>query len=273
MDTDPDCLPPPPAYSEQEFDQKIAQATDLSLIASNSIDPHGWERYDPAAFGAPPASPNVVNLPSSTPSKAGFFDHHHVQTGHGNSTSVLPTIVPLRIEKKSQLGREPYYNSAADRPGNMSPLPFAAQRSQSQEAYNDSPNKLSYLPQGAMPPYSPATVSQHRSSVSSVNGLQGSEDFQSQRPLSDAYWPAPRRPSAQYPLPVTPDKRTVVQESGRVQGQYSSDVPLVPFDPTIAYGNSTPNPPRPSNEPASPAAKVQYDPHALYKCVYSLIQF
>ena len=90
---------PPPAYSEQEFDQKISQATVLSLNdsqASLAVDPEGWQQYDPADFGVTEStstSPSTAERPSS-----GKVDDY-MQYG---KTGDLSSVVPLRIEKKNQ---------------------------------------------------------------------------------------------------------------------------------------------------------------------------
>jgi hypothetical protein len=101
---DPD-YNPPPAYSEQEFDQKISQATTLSLHTSqtslNSIDSDGWPQYDPAAFeGSEGSSTSPTTTDRSPPlpieTSPGKKDDYLRHGGIGSSS-----VVPLRIEKKN----------------------------------------------------------------------------------------------------------------------------------------------------------------------------
>src|SRR4051812_39138005 len=66
-----DYLSPPPAYSEQHFDQKVSRATELSLQtakweAASMVDDDGWQQYDPSAFEGG----------SELPKKGGFTDEH-----------------------------------------------------------------------------------------------------------------------------------------------------------------------------------------------------
>ncbi|KAF8913925.1 hypothetical protein CPB84DRAFT_1757929 [Gymnopilus junonius] len=270
MDMDPD-YPPPPAYSEQEFDQKVAQATELSVIPSTSVDQDGWERYDPAAFELTTASANAVNLPSSPPpSKGKFFNHHGIPANNNNSTSALPTIIPLRIEKKSQLDRDPYYNATVDRSGGRSPLPSVRQHSRSQDRPHEFPSSVSFPQQASIPLYSPASISQSHSSFAPTTSPELRWEDHSQRPLNDPYWTLSQRPSTQYPLPTTPDKRLIgVYPSYPSNVPHPQSVPLVPFDPTIAYERSASGPSQPLNAPASPAPTVHYDPYSLYNSVVS----
>jgi len=113
---DQNSFSPPPAYSEQEFDQKISLATDLST-RSPLVDEDGWELYDLTSFE------NTV----SASTKSAYADDSHLPTipsYKGTSSSSenripfekqptdhwrnkpdlhnLPLTTPLRIEKKSQ---------------------------------------------------------------------------------------------------------------------------------------------------------------------------
>ncbi|EAU84817.2 hypothetical protein CC1G_00336 [Coprinopsis cinerea okayama7 len=104
--------PPPPAYSEQEFDQKVSTALSLSREAHGNVRPAAdddeWEPYDPAAFEAAAAAyeskqkkqaieatPQQLAGPSAAPT---FSSQHHPQAS--SSSQPAPTQ-PLRIHKKN----------------------------------------------------------------------------------------------------------------------------------------------------------------------------
>ena len=114
---DQDSFLPPPAYSEQEFDQKISLATDLST-RSPLVDEDGWELYDPTSFentssastksayadnSHPPTNPSYKGASSSSEHRIPFekqpTDHWRKDKPDPHN---LPLTTPLRIEKKSQ---------------------------------------------------------------------------------------------------------------------------------------------------------------------------
>lgn len=97
---DPDCSPPAYSESELEFDQKkISRATTLSLHVSRTsliVDEDGWPQYDPAAFEAAEGSSTSPSAAERSTSGKTDDDMQHGRTVH------QPSVVPLRIEKKSQ---------------------------------------------------------------------------------------------------------------------------------------------------------------------------
>ncbi|KAF9057593.1 hypothetical protein BJ165DRAFT_1421701 [Panaeolus papilionaceus] len=115
----PDNLPPPPpAYSEQEFEQKTSRATDLSLqsaldAANLQTDEDGWETYDEAAFEAISSKLASMelrqNYGQSSSSSSSQLPVLSTSTSHAKrkstekvslSESGLAAVNPLRIEKK-----------------------------------------------------------------------------------------------------------------------------------------------------------------------------
>ena len=232
---DPDYIPPPPAYSEQEFDQKISQATTLSLHTSQAnIDADGWPQYDPAAFEAISASEgsstSPTTLSSSVPMETSLGRKgDYVQ--HGD----LPSIVPLRIEKKSQK------KSLAKPPAISQPR-----------------NENSCLTIGENP--SPTLLCSGTSSLP-ARSLVSNHDSHYQQHV-DPRNVSPSQ-SPRHSLPVQSRPRFVPQE--RPMSSYpspdnlqSSYVPHLDFNPSIAYGRTQPTTP-------SSVKNVQYDPHAFYK--------
>ncbi|KAF9534301.1 hypothetical protein CPB83DRAFT_844012 [Crepidotus variabilis] len=118
MDPHEDLFSPPPAYSEQEFDRKIAQAAQLSEQTAKwekprlDVDEDGWPLYDPSLFEEkpkpsskgmykpePPAaatSSTTANVEAPTASSS-----RQSQDGRDSSPR-LAKIVPLRIAKKTK---------------------------------------------------------------------------------------------------------------------------------------------------------------------------
>ena len=119
-DMDHDSSAPPPAYSEQEFDQKISLITDLSTrTRSPPVDEDGWEVYDPNSFenissvSTKSASTNNSHLSPTLPyNKTGSssgnqgipFEKQPTNYWRTDKPDLhnLPSTTPLRIEKKSQ---------------------------------------------------------------------------------------------------------------------------------------------------------------------------
>ena len=102
---------PPPAYSEQDFDQKTSRATELSLDrakweAKLDLDEEGFPRYDPVMFeevhtahkGKDQPIPTTFRSPSVTkrPLPKPTFT-----SSSAAGPSTLPQTAPLHISKKS----------------------------------------------------------------------------------------------------------------------------------------------------------------------------
>lgn len=112
---DQDSFPPPPAYSEQEFDQKISEATDLS---TRPVDEDGWEVYDSTSFentssvstisasadNSHPPTLSYNGTGSSSGNQSISFEIQPTKYWRKDKPDPhnLPSTTPLRIEKKSQ---------------------------------------------------------------------------------------------------------------------------------------------------------------------------
>jgi len=118
MDSPDDYLsPPPPAYSEQSFDQKVSRATEISLHTAKwetLVDEDGWPQYDPAAFESSSTKPSKGYLADGHPQTSSSnpyassseknrpVDQHLIKQLANSPPNNLPSIGPLRIEKKAQ---------------------------------------------------------------------------------------------------------------------------------------------------------------------------
>ena len=122
IDAHPDFASPPPAYSEQEFDAKLSQATELSLQQAKwetsklQVDADGWPRYDPAMFEEEPASlkgQDHIATTSSPPAPAASSSSSSVTKRPLPDPSLMKSsdnarsfsqidIAPLNITKKSE---------------------------------------------------------------------------------------------------------------------------------------------------------------------------
>jgi len=290
---DPDYLSPPPAYSEQEFDQKISQVTTLSLHTSQAltnIDPDGWPQYDPAAFEATSASegssssPTTTERPSSFPmerslgKKDDYMEHGIVND--------LPSVVPLRIEKKSQQKSNLAKPSAISQSRNESssltisenPLPALAISDR-----NDSRLQSRFVQSTCAEDDMSLTTAVPVHFTQIPNRERGASlPFEAQPPASpspparpfvydnhhqhhvDPYKVTPSQPPRQY-LSVQSHSRFIPQERPITSHPPSPDsyVPRLDFNPSIAYGKTQPVALSPPLQ--QPVKNVQYDPHAFYK--------
>jgi hypothetical protein len=102
---------PPPAYSEQEFDRKVATVTEISLNTPQPAyaDEEGWEEFDEAAYeraAAALASLNVAGQGSGSNQVINGASSQWLQPpSDGKPSKASSTsIEPLRIDKKSKLG-------------------------------------------------------------------------------------------------------------------------------------------------------------------------
>ena len=104
---------PPPAYSEEEFDQKTSRATELSLELAKwetpkvEIDEEGFPRYDPSMFEERPRAqkgkdqPTTATLRSSSISKRPLPNPKLASSSTDAGPSTLRQTQPLHISKKS----------------------------------------------------------------------------------------------------------------------------------------------------------------------------
>ena len=279
---------PPPAYSEQEFDQKISQATTLSLNvsqASLTIDPDGWPQYDPAAFEATEGS-------STSPSTAERSSSNKMDDymQHGR-TGDLPSVVPLRIEKKNQPKSLPNPPAISQPKNESSSLTFGENSMPTSETSNHDDFKTQH--HSAQSTYAEDTVS-----LMPLTPVQHPTQIDHKRDASLSSMPPPleaepptcipeSRPIVydhydhdnhyqQYvdPYNISPSQyarqfqsrpRLVPHE--RLAASYSSPNTIQPsyldFNPSIAYGRSQPA--APSLPLKQPVKNMQFDPHSFYK--------
>jgi hypothetical protein len=286
---DPDCLLPPPAYSEQEFDQKTAQATTLSLHTSQvltNIDPDGWPQYDPAIF--------ETTLEGSSTSPTTDNYNHTIQRDIIND---LPSVVPLRIEKKSQQNKnldkppavyQPWNGSPSSLDDNPTPVypgtpncdDFRSQIHFVQSTEGDMPltsampvhftqipnhDRGATLPPTTPPPHfeaqplAPESSRFARPSVYDNHYVHPYNTTQSQSPRQSL--PIQSRPR------FVPQGRPMTHYSPSPDNFQSPPVPRLDFNPSIAYGKARPMTPSPPSQ--QPIKNVQYDPHAFYNSAVS----
>ncbi|KAF9009041.1 hypothetical protein BDQ17DRAFT_1349423 [Cyathus striatus] len=95
---------PPPAYSDQEFDQKIILATELSSEHRFVDDASEWEEWDEVKFEA--AARESSQIPACTrkklPSPKKGFEPAKEQGPSSSSRFAPEHVQPLHIQKKSQ---------------------------------------------------------------------------------------------------------------------------------------------------------------------------
>ena len=287
---DPDYIPPP-AYSEQEFDQKISQATTLSLRvsqASLTIDPDGFPQYDPAAFEAtegPSTSPSTADRssPFLKETSSGKMDDY---MQHGR-TGDLPSVVPLRIEKKNQpksLPKPPAISQQRNEISltigeNSTPTLFSSGTSNHDDSRTQHHSAQSTYAEDTVPliPLTPVQLStqiahKRDSSPSSIPPppfeAQPPTFIPESRPL---VYDHDNHYHQQYvdPYNISPSQAARQFQSGpeRPAPSYSSS-PNQPsyldFNPSVAYGRTQPA--APSVPLKQPVNNFQFDPHSFYKC-------
>jgi hypothetical protein len=285
LDMDPLSIPsnPPPAYAEQDFDQKISQATTLSLSQPTlTIDSDGWPLYDPAAFEATEGSSTSPSTSTAERSSSGTKDDY---MQHG-STIDLPSVVPLRIEKKTQpksLPNPPAQpkneNTSLTIGENPAPTFFSSETSNHDDSRTQHHSAQSRYEQDTAS-LIPLTPAQNSTQISHKRDASPPPPpFESEPPTSIPE----SRPIAydhdnhyqQYldPYNITPSQsarqfqsrsRLVPQE--RPEASYSSapntiQPSYLDFNPSIAYTQ----PAAPSLPLIQPVKKLQFDPHAFYK--------
>lgn len=102
---------PPPAYSETEFDRKVATVAEISLNTPQPAytDEDGWEEFDETAYeraAAALASLNVAGQGSGSNQVINGASSQWLQPRSDDkpSKASFTSIEPLRIDKKSKLG-------------------------------------------------------------------------------------------------------------------------------------------------------------------------
>ena len=127
---------PPPAYTEQEFDQKVSTALEVSQQAFYEDE---WEPYDPQAFEAAAAAyqskTQVAGGSSAMPPGSGS---NHMAAQSSSHTQ------PLRIHKKNA--------HSTDSKADMKKQDYAASKSSDQSAYHAG-SSSNFLSGGSSGPY------------------------------------------------------------------------------------------------------------------------
>jgi hypothetical protein len=287
---------PPPAYSEQEFDQKISQATTLSLNvsqASSTIDPDGWPQYDPTAFEAtegPSTSPSTAERSSS--GKMNDYMQH-------GRTGNLPSVVPLRIEKKTQPKSlpkppaisQPKNESSSLRIGENSTTLFSSETSNHDDFRTQRHSAQSTYDTVSLTPYMPLAPVQHSAQIAHKRDASLSSmpppppPFEAQPPTCipesgslvydhydhdnhyqqyvDPYNTSPTQSARQFQ-----SRPRLIPQERPAAGYSSSPNTIQPsyldFNPSIAYGRTRPA--SPSLPLKQPVKNMQFDPHSFYKC-------
>lgn len=295
MDSDRIPANPPPAYSEQEFDQKISQATTLSLNlsqASLAVDSDGWPEYDPAAFEAAEgssSSPSTAERSSS--SKMDDYKQH----GKTDDQVDLPSVVPLRIDKKNHPKTLPDPPPQSKNEGssltigkNSTPTLFSSETSNhddfrtqhdsAQMPYTE--DAVSLMPltpvqhfaqiadrrntsPSSMPPPPPFEAEPLNLIPESgpIDYDHDDQDNSCYQQYVDPYNISPSQSETQF----QPPSRLVPQE--RPGARYSSPNTIQPscldFNPSVAYGRAQRT--APSFPVIQPVKNLQFDPHSFYK--------
>ena len=295
---DPDYLPPPPAYSEQELDQKISQATTLSLhnsqASSISIDSDGWPEYDPAAFEATEGSstsPTTAEHSSFETSSGKKDDYKHGRIG--DLSSVVP---PLRIEKRNQsksLPKPPVKSHSRNESfstigENSPPTIFDSETSNHNDFRSQHHSVQSSHVEDNVPLMPLTTASSVRQSAqiahkedANLSSTLPPPPFEAQPPtFLPESGPLDNHHYQQYVDPYNVTRSQSPRQSrprfvpqAPPMSSYSSNnfqssyIPRLDFNPSIAYARTQPVAPSlaPSFPLKQPVNNVQYDPHSFYK--------
>lgn len=239
--------PPPPAYSEQEFDQKISLATQLSLATPESQPEHeedAWEVWDDSAFEAAAAKLKDLSLQGLDGAQASGET-----SGQSSSGGVNAGVQPLRIHKKHLSSGGSSVPSGKQKPSWLAET----------EVIQSGPSGSNASTAPAAPIYTPSTPSD---STSHTSGL-------SPTTLPNPY--ASREWGAASPVPTLPNPR--VNQEDQLDG--SSSAPPISADgslpppPFSSNGEDQPfNPyelltPQPAPEPASPDFQSSTTPTSM----------
>ena len=270
----PDYISPPPAYSEQEFDQKISQATLLSLhTSSTNIGPDGWPLYDPAAFQDPITSES----PSTSSPTTERSSASPMETSSANLQ--VPSVVPLRIEKKNQRSlaktQQRNENSSLAIGNNPTPALYYSETSNRNEFRSRSRSVQSTGTEDDGSLMSLTSQTAHKRDAS-LYSMPSPPLFRAQPPLPpgsnydnhyqqqvDPYNVTPSQSPRQSPPSrprFVPQERPMSNYPPSPNNFQPSYIPDLDFNPSIAYGRT------------QPATPLKFDPHALYKCAIIWLQ-
>lgn len=207
---------PPPAYSEQEFDQKISIALLASLSAAQP--PRGgeleeqWEEWDDPAFHA--AAQAISSWDSQVPtgilSSQGFGASASSQVSHpptkagddAQSPDLPPTVEPLRIHKK----RRASSGQSKTRPSWFADAEIDAQSSASGSMQHDVPPEDEEDHSIPPPPFTDVDPS-----------LDGRPVIVSYQSSGDSRTPSPLNSPVRRPLAYDRDSMSLSQPSSRIQ--------------------------------------------------------
>ncbi|KAF8974537.1 hypothetical protein BDZ97DRAFT_32376 [Flammula alnicola] len=299
METDSDYLPPPPAYSEQEFDRKISLAADISIrTRPPPVDEDGWERYDPSALEAvstastKPVPKDVVNYSTTSfnptaDSKAVALDGSPVtlppvDNGGGVASGSSAWLVKGLLN--SDEGYYYPYPSTHDPNGYYDKTTAIQEEEISPESRSSSPplfinnlhldssrQMMNAIPQGRLAEsprdshIDPYYFQPHKP-LNTTAQSYGAGDYQNPLPDPGSYYTAqPRTPRR--PLPSQPRHPSQsFAEERPVSGYQSPQIPRMNFNPSIAYSKT---PASPTYHHPIPKDNVQYDPHSFYNSAVS----
>ncbi|TFK23284.1 hypothetical protein FA15DRAFT_757394 [Coprinopsis marcescibilis] len=272
--------PPPPAYSEQEFDQKVSRAVELSTDIRDPIFEDVWEEYDPAAFEAAAATYETQNKQQSAGSNA--QQSAGSSSGSSGSSSTQRQTQPLRIHKKTksdpdydvkskkdepkwlaaaneQTGGSSSSHSASSKSYNaydgddIAPPPFADEAPAQHQVYQRQTEYSSGMLTPAAAAHSSANVS--RSSSPSVAHLSNPPQAQVQPQTYSSTQFSLQQPSYRQSMPISPSTPTNFRHGHRPYSELSPST--TQFTGYPKYGHQS--------KPVTSAAPVlQFNPSVAY---------
>ncbi|KAL0949537.1 hypothetical protein HGRIS_009586 [Hohenbuehelia grisea] len=233
--------PPPPAYSEQEFDRKISAALEVSLTISQpapaaSLEDEEWEEWDEVKFNA------AVRASQAATHGSGSTDAYSPEPSQAGESR---NVAPLKIHKKSnsngqnealQKPRPSWYDEAGlggSSASSNSHAPQAGASSSSSSHYG-----AASVHDGALAP-THQNSSKPRPSWFEEAGLgagEGSSSSAASRPNppSEAVVSPTLRP-----LPVSPTSSTAsAPPPAPLQSQAQSNIPQPPTTHTPPHPSS-----------------------------------
>lgn len=262
---DPESEPlsnPPPAYSEQEFDQKVSLATELSVF-----DDDGWQQYDPYAF----EDDCAPNLTSKCTGRLGL------------QGPPFPTA-PLRFEKNQQSnGLEAHSVNNQNASTSYSswpeagPLPSKSILPHPEDLYTSKHIHVPYSSSARTVPQQGGQVENQPMPLSYHSKTQSTVTLPLPQPVIPQNHPTPNVSKSNYhdsptsrrlrSLPATPaPKHAFKVEERPISTYHPIQAPLVHFDASMAYGNATP-PSSLIEQPIASKSNIQSDSYLFYKSV------
>ncbi|KJA30252.1 hypothetical protein HYPSUDRAFT_32394 [Hypholoma sublateritium FD-334 SS-4] len=286
---------PPPAYSEQDFDQKVSLATELSVLNED-----GWEQYDPYAFEDDRAA-SLANLtgehgsrldlqgPDSSPVAPSRVEkkqqlnvlNAYPTTGHrildengSTSRSSWPEASPLP-SKNTSLYSDPYASKSFHVPYSSSTAIVEEIPPPVDDVYFAMAHKTAVSRQEGQIVTRPIPLSYHTNTQSAVavtlpqlpNRHPEIYPSMSNDPKSN-YYDSPRSRRLRS-LPATPaPKHPLKLEERPISTYHPIQAPLVHFDASMAYGNTT-LPSSPLQQPIASRSTKQSDSYLFYNSAVS----